>query len=290
MTLNIEQRHETFVGEVLDFDVAQASDQDIQDLRTAIDDMSVLIFRGQSLSNDQQAKFAERFGPLEQSVMATRSDAKHRLEGGNDKIVDVSNLDESGKPREGEDRVRMLLLGNRLWHTDSSFREIPGALSMLFAHSVPGEGGETQFCDMRAAYDALPEPLRRQADELSVEHSLMASREKLGFVDFNAEEMAKLPKVRHPLVRTSPKTGRRALYCGAHASHITNMPIPEGRMLLSDLMEVATKREHVYTHEWQVGDLVVWNNLTTMHRGRPYDEKIPRDLRRVTTSLVEVDA
>ena len=202
-------------------------------------------------------------------------------------MVDVSNLDAAtGKPQDRHARHRMVNLGNRLWHTDSSFKQMRGALSMLYAHAVPPSGGETEFGDCRTAYDRLPAATQQQIDSLQAQHSLMHSRATLGFADFTPEEQAALPPSVHPLVSVNRTTGRKAIYIASHASHVLDMPVAEGRLLIADLIEAATKPDLVYRHAWQVGDLVVWDNRCTLHRGMPFDESYPRDLRRVTTSDV----
>lgn len=282
MSLQIRTLRPGFVAEVTGIDLArELDDASAEAIAETIDRHGVVVVRDQSLSNEEQIAFAARFGPIEASVTRVRADYRQRID--LREIVDVSNLDENGKPRAVEDRLRMLLLGNRLWHTDSSFRAVPGALSMLLARSIPAEGGDTEFSDNRGAYEALPEATRARLEGLRAEHSLMHSREQLGFSDFSEEERRALPPVEHPVVRVAAD-GRRALYIGAHASHVAGWPVPEGRMLLRDLVDHATQREFVYVHQWRVGDLVIWDNRCTMHRGRAYDESQPRDLRRVTTS------
>ncbi|WP_076997930.1 TauD/TfdA family dioxygenase [Variovorax sp. KK3] len=282
MSPTIQTRRPGFVAEVTGIDLARdLDDQAAEAIADAIDHHGVVVVRDQRLSNEEQLAFADRFGPIETSVTRVRADYRQRI--GLPQIVDVSNLDENGRPREMADRLRMLLLGNRLWHTDSSFRALNGALSMLLARSIPSEGGETEFSDNRAAFAALPAATRERIDGLRAEHSLMHSRSQLGFSDFSEEERRALPPVEHPLVRRSPD-GRPALYIGSHASHVVGWPVPEGRMLLRDLLEHTTQPEFVYAHEWRVGDLVIWDNRCTLHRGRAYDESQPRDLRRVTTS------
>jgi alpha-ketoglutarate-dependent 2,4-dichlorophenoxyacetate dioxygenase len=184
----------------------------------------------------------------------------------------------------------MINIGNRLWHCDSSFYHPCGALSMLYAHTIPPEDGETEFCDTRAAYDALPEKMKRTIEGLEAEHSLIYSRAMMGFTDFSQEERDALGGVRHPVVRVHPVSGRKAIYLGTHASHIIGMPVPEGRVLILNLNEHASQRAFVYRHTWRRGDLVVWDNRCTMHRALPYDESYERDMRRVTTSNVVLEA
>lgn len=287
MSLTITPVHPLFAAEIGGVDLSGTLDAATQSsIERAIETYGVVVFRDQSLTNNQQLAFAERFGPIEASVTSYRKDNKVRLD--KPGLVDVSNLDENNAPRKADDRLRLMFLGNQLWHTDSSFRAIPGALSMLYAHVVPPRGGDTEFCDMRAAYDALDDDMKAQLEDLEIEHSLMHSRALLGYTDFSAEERAALPPVRHAAVRGLPWSGRKALYLGSHAGEAVGMPLSDGKMLLRELMEHATQRQFVHAHHWRVGDLVIWDNRCTLHRGRPYDEAHPRDLRRVTTSDVPV--
>lgn len=289
MPLTIRPLHPLFAAEISGVDLARDTDENTTAaIQRAIESYAVVVFHDQSLTSEQQIAFAERFGPIEPSVTSFRKDNKHRLT--QPGIVDVSNLDENGKPREGNDRLRLMFLGNQLWHTDSSFRAIPGALSMLYGQVVPPSRGDTEFCDMRAAWDALDEETKARVEGLSAEHSLMHSRALLGYTDFSAEERAALPPVPHPIVRTLPWSGRRSLYLGSHAGEVIGWPLSDGKMLLRDLMEHATQRQFVHVHRWRAGDFVIWDNRCTLHRGRPYDESYPRDLRRVTTSDIAVAA
>jgi alpha-ketoglutarate-dependent 2,4-dichlorophenoxyacetate dioxygenase len=284
MNISIHPLHPTFAAEVRGVDASHPTAEALEAVARVMDQYGVAVLRGQAMTNEEQIAFAENFGPIEPSVTRYRPDNAQRI--AQREIVDVSNLDENDKPRPMEDRLRMLLLGNRLWHTDSSFRAVPGALSMLLSRSIPPEGGDTEFSDNRTAYETLPAALARRVEDAVAEHSLMHSRAQLGFTDFSAEERAALPPVQHPVVRQSPAHGRRALYIGSHASHLIGLPVPEGRMILRDLLDHATQREFVYVHKWQVGDLVIWDNRCTMHRGCAYDESFKRDLRRVTISDV----
>jgi alpha-ketoglutarate-dependent 2,4-dichlorophenoxyacetate dioxygenase len=202
---------------------------------------------------------------------------------GNEAVADISNLDEDGEIMKSDDRRRMYSLGNRLWHTDASFQDPPGRYSMLSARAVPSVGADTEFADTRAAYDALDPETQARLQGLRVHHSIAHSRQMLGF-EFSAEEAAALPGAVHPLIRVLPRSNRRSLYVASHASCIVDWPVPEGRLLLRDLIEHATQREFVYRHAWRVGDLVIWDNRATMHRATPFDDaKYRRELRRVTT-------
>ncbi len=283
MAITLEPLHPLFVAEVGGIDLRQPlAPEDRATLVAAIDRHAVLVFRGQQLDNAAQVAFARNFGEIEiPSQKMRHRDLVARIKEA--EISDISNLDAENKVLARDSRRRMDSLGNLLWHSDASFRRIPGALSMLFAHVVPAKGGETEFADERAAYDALEEDTKAQIGPLIAEHSIWHSRAQLGFTDFTEEERAAVPPVRQRVVRTHPGSGRRTLYVGSHASHVLGMPLPEGRLLLRDLVDHATQRQFVYRHHWRVGDLVLWDNRCTMHRGRPFDPAEPRDLRRVTT-------
>jgi alpha-ketoglutarate-dependent 2,4-dichlorophenoxyacetate dioxygenase len=280
MTINVRQVHGQFVAEVTGIDLAIApTSETVQALRNVIDRYAVTVLPQLSLDDDRLLALGCLFGDIEPP-------RNHRVERRLKyaELADISNLDANSNLRARDDHRRLDALGNRLWHSDASFRPTPGALSMLFAHMVPPVGGETEFADLRAAYAALTEDMKAKIDDLVAEHSIFHSRGQLGFTDYNDAERAALPAVSHRLVRIHPGSGRRTLYMGAHASHIVGWPIPEGRLLLHDLLEHATQREFVYRHTWHAGDLVIWDNRCTLHRGRPYDDAShPRDLRRVTT-------
>jgi alpha-ketoglutarate-dependent 2,4-dichlorophenoxyacetate dioxygenase len=200
-------------------------------------------------------------------------------------MIDVSNLDKDGKPLERNDRRRMFNLGNRLWHSDSSFRAKPAKYSILSARVIASQGGNTEFADMRAAYDMLDDATRATVEELVCEHSLIYSRGSMGFTELTDEEKAMMKPVRQRLVRTHPVTGRKSLYLSSHAGTILGWPVPEARDFLRDLTEHATQRELVYIHRWRLHDLVMWDNRCTMHRGRDFDDmRFVRDMRRATVS------
>ena len=283
MLLHIEKLHPLFGAEVGNVDLSKPIDQaGIDAIQAALDKYAVLIFRGPKLTEETQISFAERFGPLEgqNGVLATNVAARVSR-----KLVDISNLDEQNDVLGVQDRRRMFALGNQLWHTDSSFKKTPAKYSLLHAHTVTPEGGETQFVDTRAAYDALPEKMKGRIDALQAEHSIFVSRAKLGFTEFSEVERRANPPVHRSLVRVHPGSGCKALYLASHASHIVGLPVPDGRMLIHELMEHATQPQFVHTHKWMPGDLVIWDNRCTLHRGRPYDEvKHRRDMRRATVS------
>ncbi len=253
-------------------------------IQAAIDTYPVLVFRDQRLTDAQLRDFAARFGPLEIGRSAARP-GRRRL--AIPQIGDISNLDEDNRVRARDDQRRLDSLGNRLWHTDASYMPVPVVLGLLHAVTLPPPSpfgnGETEFADMRAAYDALPETTRDAIGDLIIEHDVFWSRAQIGFTEFPAGEREQYPPSRQRLVRRLPATGRHSLYLSAHASHVVGWPVADGRLLLADLNAHATERRFVYSHTWRVGDLVIWDNRCTMHRGRPHDEAQPRDLRRATT-------
>jgi alpha-ketoglutarate-dependent 2,4-dichlorophenoxyacetate dioxygenase len=284
MELAIRQLHPLFAAEVSGLDVGRPLDgTTVAALMAAIDRYAVLVFPGQSLDDERQMAFARNFGELE-LPRSGAANVKRRLR---PEIADISNLDEASQLRGRDDPRRFDQLGNRLWHTDGSFRRVPAMLSMLYAHRVPGPSplgnGETEFADLRAAYDTLPEATKGQINNLVAMHDIAWSRGQLGFSELLFGEKQVLPPVPQRVVRTHPGSKRKVLYVAAHASEIVGWPVPEGRLLLRELIEHATQREFVYRHEWRVGDLVIWDNRATMHRGRNFDESRVRDLRRVTT-------
>jgi alpha-ketoglutarate-dependent 2,4-dichlorophenoxyacetate dioxygenase len=281
MSLKIAKLHPMFGADVGNVDLSKPVDQaSLEEIQAALDKYAILIFHGPKLREETQIAFAERFGPLESQngVLATNVPARVSRQ-----LVDISNLDEKNTVLGAQDRRRMFALGNQLWHTDSSFKKTPAKYSLLHAHTVTPEGGETQFVDTRAAYDALPERMKMRIETLQAEHSIFVSRSKLGFTEFSEEERRANPPVHRALVRVHPGSGRKALYLASHASHIVGQPLPDGRMLIHELMEHATQPQFVHTHKWAPGDLIMWDNRCTMHRGRPYDEvNHRRDMRRAT--------
>lgn len=283
MSITVTPARPDFVAEIAGVDVARPlGPADRQAIEDAINRYAVVVFRGQTLDDETQVAFARNFGPIASSALKLRHrDIKHRIESSD--VADISNLDGDGNVLKPDARRRLDGLANRLWHTDASFRAVPGALSMLYAHVIPEEGGDTEFADMRAAYDALPEARKKELEGLVAEHSIWRSREQLGVVQYSEEERASLPPVPQRLVRTHPGSHRKTLYLAAHASHILGMPVADGRLIILDLIEHATQPRFVHAHRWSKGDLVIWDNRCTMHRARPFDTTKVRDLRRVTT-------
>jgi alpha-ketoglutarate-dependent 2,4-dichlorophenoxyacetate dioxygenase len=282
MALDVRPLHPLFAGEAGAIDLRLVQDRPALDaIRAAMDQYAVLVFRDQAFTDAEQLTFARRFDGKLHSKTGAAVLGKNRL--GDEALTDISNVDERGAILRPDDRRRAYGLGNRLWHTDASFQDPPGRYSMLHARIVPSVAADTEFADMRAAYDELDAAIKAQVEGLRAHHSIAYSRQTLGF-EWSAAEQEQLKGAVHPVVRTNPRTGRRSLYLASHASHIIGWPVPEGRLLLRDLTEHATQPRFVYRHSWRVGDLVIWDNLATMHRGRPFDDaKHRRELRRVTT-------
>ncbi len=289
MALTFRRLHPHFVAEAGSVDLRRVHDREtLDEIRAGMDEYGILVFRDQPFADAEQLAFAQRFDGVLHSNTGVAVLGKNRF--GNEALTDISNLDEKGEILRSQDRRRMYALGNRLWHTDASFQDPPGRYSMLSARVIPAAGADTEFADMRSAYDALDARTRTTIEGLRAHHSIAYSRQTLGF-EFSAEEEDKLKGAVHPLVRTNPRTGRRSLYLASHASRIIDWPVPEGRLLLRDLIEHATQPQFVYRHVWRHADLVIWDNLATMHRARPFDDaKDRRELRRVTTLDVEATA
>ena len=273
-----------FVGNVTGIDLTKPlTARQVAAIEAGMDRFAVLIFHGQHFEDDTQLAFSRNFGELEISSggeMSKPEDRRLKLE-----MADISNLDRDNKLRAADDRVRLNALGNRLWHSDASFRAIPAKYSLLSARVVPGTGGNTEFADMRAAYDALDDRTKAEIETLVTEHSNAYSREIIGFpkADYGQQNQDKLRPVRQSLVRTHPVTGRKSLYLSAHIGTIAGWPMPEARAFIRDLMEHATQPQFVHAHVWRPWDLVIWDNRTTMHRARRYDDlREIRDMRRST--------
>lgn len=286
MALRFRALHPTFVAEVSPIDLRQVHDAEtLAEIRAGMDAHAILVFRNQPFTDEEQLAFAQRLDGQLHAKTGTAALGLNRL--ANDALVDISNLDERGEITAADNRRRAYGLGNRLWHTDASFQDPAGRYSMLSAKLVPPVGADTEYADMRAAYDALPADMKARLEGLRVHHSIAYSRQTLGF-EFSREEAGRLEGAVHPLVRVIPRSGRRSLYLASHASKIIDWPLPEGRLLLRDLIEHATQPQFVYRHRWAVGDLVIWDNRATMHRARPFDDMTHRrELRRVTTLDIE---
>ena len=281
MSVKTRQIGPCFAAEVEGVDLGRPlSADEIAAIHAGMDTYAVLVFHDQTLDDEQQLAYTRSLGPLEHAIgTSLRAPDEYRLP---TTFADVSNLDRDNQVFRRDDRRRLFAIGNRLWHSDSSFKAVPAKYSLLRAVSVPSRGGNTEFAYMPAAYDALDEEAKREAEDLVCEHSQIFSRQQLGFTDFTDEERARFAPVRQRLVRTHPVTGRKSLYRSSHAGSIVGWPVPEARAFLRDLVEHATQRQFVYAHRWRVGDLVMWDNRQTMHRARPFPVHEPRDMRRTT--------
>jgi alpha-ketoglutarate-dependent 2,4-dichlorophenoxyacetate dioxygenase len=279
--LRIEPLHPLFAARVTGVDLSTPVPAEQFDaIQAAFAQYGILVFPGQNITDDQQVAFSERFGPLE--PLANYSGPNARLKA---HISDLSNLDAEGKIWDPTSLKRMFNLANMLWHTDSSFKPIPALCSMLSAREVPPVGGETEFTDLRAVYEALDPALRERIAELRVEHDIFHSRAQVGYTSPDPQLTARFPPVTQRLVRTHFPSGRRTLYLASHCSKVVGWPEDEGRKLLQELMAFATQPRFVYQHRWTQFDLVLWDNRCTMHRGREYDDlTYTRDMRRTTVS------
>ena len=281
MALQFTKLHPLYAAEAGPIDLRTVKDRaTLEEIRDGMDEYAVLVFRNQPFTDAEQLDFAQRFDGQLHAKTSTSVLVKNRF--GNEALSDISNVGSDGKLLDADDRRRMTGLANQLWHADASFVDPAGRYSLLSARVIPPVRADTEFADMRAAYDALDEAMKAHIADLKVHHSIAYSREVLGF-EFNPAEKEQLKGAVHPLVRTM-RNGRKSLYLASHASSIVGWRLPEGRLLLRELMEHATQPRFVYKHEWHDGDLVIWDNRTTMHRARPFDDaKYRRELRRTTT-------
>lgn len=281
MTVAIRPLHPLFAGEVSGLDLRQPlSPADVAALEAGMDRFAVLVFHDQPVDDEQHMAFSKAFGPLQKGSNFVAKRDNLRLD---PVFADPSNLDKQGKLRDRFDATRLGRFGNRLWHTDASFWAQGAKYSLLSARTIPPSGGNTEFADMRAAYDALDAATKAEVEDLVCEHSILFSRAQLGFADLTAKELEDNKLVRQRLVRTHPVTGRKSLYLASHIGGIVGWPRPEAMAFIRDLMEHATQRRFVYAHVWSVADLVMWDNRQTMHRARAYDDlTYPRDVRRTT--------
>ena len=281
-TRPLQPLQSSFAAEMTGIDATSPlTPAEVAAVEAGMDRYAVLVLPGQDLTDEQQLAFTRNFGPLQEGANTTLTATTMRLGGA---FADVSNLDKDNRRLERTDRRRMAALGNRLWHSDATFRIVPARYSLLSGRIVTRDGGNTEFADMRAAYDALDEGTKAEIEDLVCEHSLIYSRGQLGFTDFTDEERHRMRPVLHRLVRTHPVTGRKSLLLSAHIGAIVGWPRPEAMAFIRDLMEHATQPEFVYVHRWTKNDFVIWDNRTTMHRVRRFDDlNIVRDMRRTTT-------
>jgi alpha-ketoglutarate-dependent 2,4-dichlorophenoxyacetate dioxygenase len=283
MTVTITELAPGFVGEVSGLDITQPlTGAQVAALEAAMDQYGVLVFHDQKFTDEQQKAFSRNFGPLEVTAggNVTRPEQR-RLEMD---MADVSNLGADHKPLARDDRRRLFNLGNQLWHSDSSFRAVPAKYSLLSGRIVVDRGGNTEFADMRGAYDALDDATKVEIEDLVCEHSLLYSRGTLGFTELSDEEKKMFTPVRQRLARTHPVTGRKSIYLSSHIGTIIGWPMPEARAFIRDLTEHATQPRFCYAHKWRQYDLVIWDNRVTMHRVRRFNETLVRDMRRTTVA------
>ena len=282
MALSLRPLHPVFAAEATGVDLAHPlAPTDIAAIQDAMDRHAVLVFPGQDITDQQQIDFTRQLGPLESYPAGghIRARVDSRLQAG---ISDFSNLDRDGRIISDQDRIWFFKLGDRLWHSDSSFRPIPASYSLLSGRVLPSWGGNTDFADMRSAYDALDARTKAEVEDLVCRHSLLFSREAIGFTDLTPQEIESFRPVRQRLVRTHPRTGRKSLFLSSHAGEIEGWTVPEARSFLRDLTEHATQPRFMYSHAWRLHDLVIWDNSTTMHRARRFDRNEVRDMRRTT--------
>ena len=286
MSLTFKPLHELFAAEVSPVSLRDTDDEaTLAQIRGGMDRFAVLVFRDQAFTDEEEMAFARRLDGELHAKTGAAALGKTRL--GTEAIADISNVGDTGDLLASDNRKRLYSLGNRLWHTDASFQDPAGRYSMLHARALPPVDADTQFADMRAAYDALDDEMKAKLEGLTCHHSIAHSRKTLGFT-FTEEELEKLQGAYHPLVRTLPRAERKSLYLASHAAQVMEMSLPEGRLLLWELSQHATQPQFVYSHKWRDGDLVIWDNRATMHRATPFDDaKYKRELRRVTTLDLE---
>lgn len=270
-----------FAAEAGGLDLRRPQDADtVAAIDRAMDRYAVLVFRGQPLTQEEQVAWSRQFGPLDGGLRKATG-AKTRF--AEDALIDVGNVALDGSVASTDDPKLIGVLANQLWHSDSSFQDLPVTYSMLSAVDVPGEGGDTEWCDLRAAWDDLPAGLKRLAEGRVARHSAFHSRILLGDDRYTPAQLERFPPVERPLVHVHPGSGRKVLFPSVHCDRIVGMPVPEGRLLVAELIEFATQPQYRYRHRWQPGDFVMWDNRSTLHRGRRYDLSVRRDLRRTTT-------
>jgi alpha-ketoglutarate-dependent 2,4-dichlorophenoxyacetate dioxygenase len=271
-----------FAGAVSGVDITQPlSHEDAAAISAGMDHYGVLVFHDQHFTDDSQLAFSRNFGALEQATGDIAQGNERRL---SMDVNDISNLDKNNRLLARDDRRRLFGLGNRLWHSDSSFKPVSAKYSHLSARHIPSAGGNTEFADMRAAYDALDDDTKAECEDLICEHSQLFSRSILGFTAFTDDERRKFAPVKQRLVRRHPVTGRKSLFLASHAGAILGWPVPEARAFLRDLTEHATQRRFVFAHVWRQWDLVMWDNRVTIHRARPFNNAEMRDMHRTTVA------
>ena len=281
MPISICPVGDDFVAEIFDVDLRSLTPEIENEIKQAFWTYAVLVFPDQQLTQEEHVAFAKRFGPMDHTVIKQAvADEKLRVR---EDIADVSNLGADNKVLEEGNRLRRLQLGNRLWHTDSSFKYVPALASLLYARKIPPIGGQTAFADLRAAYDALSDARKKQLEGLIAEHSLVYSRERMGYTDWEEGERRAVSAVPQTMVRTVPQTGRKNLFIASHAGYVVGMDDLEAKELIDELLAHSGQPQFTYTHRWRVNDLVMWDNRCTLHRGMPFDDlRFPRDMQRAT--------
>ncbi len=281
MALTLKPLHPLFAAEATGLDLKLALDEaTIKEIDSAMDQYAVLVFRDQGLDQGQQIAFSKQFGPLDAGLRkATGAATRFQYE----ELIDIGNIAVDGSVAAPSHAKLIGVLANQLWHSDSTFQNLPVKYSMLSAVVVPDEGGQTQWADLRAGWDALPEKTKQYVEDRIASHTAFHSRIMLGDDRYTEEQLNRFPPVERALVHTHPNSGRKVLFPSVHIESVTGLTVPEGRLLVAELIEHVTQREFVYTHEWQVGDYVMWDNRSTLHRGLRYDLAKRRDLRRTTT-------
>ncbi len=284
MTIAINAITPDFVAEIYDVDLAQLSAEDLHAVKQAFWKYSVLIFPEQKLTPQQHVAFAQQFGPIEMDRVLAAENADPRL---GHEFADISNLNREGKIWDKASRQRLYKEGNKLWHTDSSFKYKPGLCSLLYSTKIVPIGGHTEFADQRAAYDALSPAMKQKLDGLIAMHAIEYSRKRTGFMEFEQSEAQRLPPVPQLLVRTIPESGRKSLDIASHIGAIKGMGAAEAEALFQQLLAHVIQRQFVFTHRWRVNDLVMWDNRCTLHRGTDFDDmRFVRDMRRATVGDV----
>ena len=277
LAITIRKLTPVFGAEITGVDLTRLDDATFEHIEDAFETYSVLVFPNQNLDDDAQIAFSRRFGELEktQGHIANNFQVKH--------VSEITNLDPDGKLMAPDDPRVLYRLGQRNWHSDSSFKRVPAKASLLHARKLPPDGGDTQFASLRAAYDALPDARKRELEDKVAIHHYAYSRRNGGYALTNEAEDKRFPPVPQAMIRANPVNGRKALYVGSHASHIRGMPEEEGRALLKELLDFATQDQFTYLHHWKVGDLVMYDNRAALHRARPYKiTEHPRILHRTT--------
>ncbi|HTP60486.1 MAG TPA: TauD/TfdA family dioxygenase [Burkholderiales bacterium] len=286
MAIEFKPLHALFAAEAVGLDLSKPlAPRQVQDIVAGMDQYAVLVFRGQKLGEDEQIAYAKQFGTLDMGLRKLRKSEAHRFR--HAELIDLSNTRADGKLVSRDDPKLFSNIANQYWHSDSSFQKPSARYSMLHAVVVPPKGGETEYADLRAAYDALPPDLKQEISGLEAEHYALHSRLMLGDNSYTEEQKKAIAPATWPLVRTHPGSKRKLLFVGIHTTHVHGMTVPEGRMLLAELLEHATQREFVYRHQWRVGDLVMWDNRAVVHRGRRWDPSQRREMRRATTEDVD---